>query len=133
MGRILKLEKIITYINVEEDVKQFINLMKMILFLVIYMHCYACIWWYIAMADKIWILPKFQATSDFYSMFYLDSYFDQYITALYVSVSLFGGVDQHPRTTFQTLFQSFGLIVATFINAMIFGELRVIINSMNKG
>ena len=47
MGRLLKLQKIIGFLNVVDEVKQFMNLTKLIFFLIVYLHCYACIWWYI--------------------------------------------------------------------------------------
>ena len=59
MGRLLKLSKIIQYLNVVEEVKQFMNLANLIFFLIIYIHWYACIWWFLIKEDEIWILPKF--------------------------------------------------------------------------
>lgn len=45
LGRLLRLNKIIAYLNVIEDVKAMIKLIKMVFFLIIYMHLYACFWW----------------------------------------------------------------------------------------
>ena len=132
IGRLLKLEKIISYLNVEEHVKQFINLCKMILFLVIYIHCFACMWWYMATLEPVWVIPKFQVTDDFYQMYHFDSVSSRYLTSIYMSVNLIGGNDQSPRTSAQTFFLSIGLLIALFLNGMIFGELRVIINKLNK-
>ena len=46
LGRLNKLKKIISYLNVVEEVKQFLNLMKLVFFIVIYVHCFACTWWF---------------------------------------------------------------------------------------
>ena len=51
LGRLNKLKKIISYLNVVEDVKQFMNLMKLVFFIVIYIHCFACTWWYMIRDD----------------------------------------------------------------------------------
>ena len=57
LGRVLRLNKIIQFLNVEEDVKATIKLMKMIFFLIIYMHFFACVWWIIVKEDQIWVPP----------------------------------------------------------------------------
>ena len=71
LGRLLKLKKIISYLKVTAETKQIFNLMKLIFFLVIYIHCFACIWWYIVKIDKLWIPPKYTTTSDFYQIYAL--------------------------------------------------------------
>ena len=45
LGRVLRLNKIISFLNVEKDVKAGMNLLKLILGLSIYIHFFACIWW----------------------------------------------------------------------------------------
>ena len=54
LGRVLRLNKIISFLNVTEDVKASMKLTKMIFFLVIYIHLFACIWWIMVERDKIW-------------------------------------------------------------------------------
>ena len=46
MGRVLRINKIIQFLSVNEDVKASIKLIKVIFFLVIYVHCFSCLWWY---------------------------------------------------------------------------------------
>jgi hypothetical protein len=59
LGRLNKLKKIISYLNVVEEVKQFMNLMKLVFFIIIYIHCFACTWWYMIRDSKVWVLPKY--------------------------------------------------------------------------
>jgi hypothetical protein len=58
LGRVLRLNKIIQYLNVEEDIKASMKITKMVLFLFIYIHLYACLWWITVKFDKSWVPPK---------------------------------------------------------------------------
>ena len=55
LGRILRLNKIIQFLNVDEDTKASMKLTKMIFFLVIYIHLFACTWWLLVKWDETWI------------------------------------------------------------------------------
>ena len=52
LGRVLRLNKIIAFLNVEEDVKASMKLTKMVFFLVIYIHFFACIWYLVVKTDE---------------------------------------------------------------------------------
>ena len=54
--------------------KSFINLMKLLFFLVIYLHWYACLWWYINSneEDDKQILPMYQTDLFTYYKLYDD-------------------------------------------------------------
>lgn len=43
--RVLRLSKIITYLRSTEEFKAFLKLNKLIFFLIIYLHCFGCVWW----------------------------------------------------------------------------------------
>lgn len=45
--RVLRLGRIITYLNTKQDLKMGLKLGKLIFFLVIYMHCLGCMWYMI--------------------------------------------------------------------------------------
>jgi len=45
LGRVLRLNDIIYYMKGNEDEKAIYRTLKMILFLCIYIHAYACAWW----------------------------------------------------------------------------------------
>lgn len=51
IGRMFKIRKIIQFLNLPEDIKQFLNLGKLIFFLIIYLHLYACLWWLLIKDD----------------------------------------------------------------------------------
>lgn len=57
LGRILRLSKIIRYLRTTNDIKASLRIFKMVLFLVIYLHCYTCLWWWLALSTKQWMPP----------------------------------------------------------------------------
>lgn len=57
LGRILRLSKIIQFLRTTEDVKASLRIFKMVLFLMVYLHCYTCLWWSLIFSRKTWIPP----------------------------------------------------------------------------
>ena len=55
--RVLRLSKLITYLNLKSNVKMSLKLAKLIFFIVMFIHCLACIWFYIVSADNSWCPP----------------------------------------------------------------------------
>lgn len=55
--RVLRLNRIIMYLNLKQDIKASIKLIKLIFFLLMYVHFIACIWFYIINTKKEWIPP----------------------------------------------------------------------------
>jgi heme/copper-type cytochrome/quinol oxidase subunit 4 len=55
--RVLRLNRIIMYLNLKQDIKASIKLVKLIFFLLMYVHFIACIWFYIVNVKKEWIPP----------------------------------------------------------------------------
>jgi len=58
LGRVLRLSKIIQYMSVTEEIKASMKLIKMIFLLIIYIHCFACLWWLIVNHNQTWIPYK---------------------------------------------------------------------------
>lgn len=52
LGRILRLSKIIQFLRTTEDVKASLRIFKMVLFLLVYLHCYTCLWWSLVFSNK---------------------------------------------------------------------------------
>ena len=69
LGRVLRLNKMISFLNVTEDVKASMKLTKMILFLLLYTHLFACCWWMAIKHDQIWEPYIHQATGQFQKVY----------------------------------------------------------------
>ena len=128
--RVLRLSRLITYLNLKNNVKMSLKLIKLIFFLVMYLHCLGCLWYFIVKQEKAWIPPLDYVfiTTDIYN----ESSFYKYVSSLYHAVLMLGGNDVGPRDAFQTTFVTFMLIMAAIINANIFGNMAVLIQSLNR-
>lgn len=67
--RVLRLSKIITYLRSTEEFKAFLKLNKLIFFLIIYLHCFGCMWWWIIRTEKEWIPPMNFNDDDWYFVY----------------------------------------------------------------
>lgn len=124
LGRLLRLNKIIQFLKAQEDIKAAIRIFKMILFLVVYMHCFNCLWWIIINYDEVWVPYNFRPKEEnAHISLYERSFGFKYMLCLQNTVLTTLGSDVSPRTLVQTGVASIGLFMGAVINANIFGEL----------
>ena len=128
--RVLRLSRIITYLNVRDDVKMSLKLLKLVFFLVMYLHCLGCLWYYIVRQNEEWIPPLdyIYLKTDIYDR----SINYQYWMSLYHAVLMLTGNDLGPRGSFQIAFVAIFVTIGAIINANIFGELAVLVSAMNR-
>ena len=55
--RVLRLSRIIMYMNLREETKMGLKLAKLVFFLVMYLHCLGCLWFVIVKPFREWIPP----------------------------------------------------------------------------
>uniref|UniRef100_A0A7S3K652 Cyclic nucleotide-binding domain-containing protein n=1 Tax=Euplotes crassus TaxID=5936 RepID=A0A7S3K652_EUPCR len=128
--RIARLSKIISYLNVKEDVKLVLKLAKLIFFLLMYLHLLGCSWYFVVKHDKDWIPPLdyVYVTTTFFE----DDTHYKYWMSVYHAVLVLTGNDIGPRfKTFQVIFCTMFVTFGAIVNAYIFGELVVILTVMN--
>lgn len=128
--RILRLSKIIAYMELKEDYKLFLKLVKLIFFLIMYLHLVGCTWYFIVDVSKEWIPPLdyVYVTSTFFEQ---DVNYRYWMSA-YHSVLILTGNDVGPRNdTTATVFCAVFVTMGAIVNAYIFGELVVLVAVMN--
>jgi CRP-like cAMP-binding protein len=128
--RVLRLNKLITIMKVEDEIKLSLKLIKLVFFLIMYLHCLACLWYYLVLIDEKWLPPL-----DFVYVtthFYEEDLFFQYWSSLYHAVMMLSGNDLGPRAWWQLLFVGAAVLLGAIINANIFGELAVILSNLNR-
>jgi hypothetical protein len=89
--RILRLSRIITYLNFTDEVANTFKYVKIVFFLSIYIHCYTCFWFYIVNLDNQWM-----PAADFHmakTSLYHDVWYIQYLECLYTASLIFVGKD----------------------------------------
>jgi CRP-like cAMP-binding protein len=128
--RILRLSRLISYMNLKDDLKMSLKLGKLIFFLVMYLHWVGCIWFYIAKQDEKWIPPLdyVYITTEIYN----ESALHKYWSSLYHAVLMLGGNDIGPRGTLQLIFLAILLFAGAIINANIFGNIAVLLQQLNR-
>jgi len=55
--RVLRLSRLITYLNLKNELKMSLKLLKLVFFLVLFLHFLCCTWYYIVKIDEKWIPP----------------------------------------------------------------------------
>lgn len=55
--RMLRLSHIITVMNLHKEAKLMFKLFKLFFFLLMYIHCLACVWWFLVKQEGEWIHP----------------------------------------------------------------------------
>jgi len=128
--RILRLSRLITFMNVQEDIKMSLKLVKLIFFLVLYLHFVGCMWYFLVKQDEEWIPPLdyVWVKTEIYSK----SHIHQYSIAIYHSILVLAGNDIGPRDEFQMLILTLLLLMSAIINANIFGNIAVLLQQINR-
>ncbi|CAI2372991.1 unnamed protein product [Moneuplotes crassus] len=128
--RVLRLGKLISIMKVKDDIKLSLRLLKLIFFLCIYLHCLGCVWYYIVIKKKQWLPPLDYVYVN--TTFYNQEWDFKYFMSLFHAVMMFSGNDIGPRTTFEIIFVSFFVVMGAILNANLFGQLTVILSTMNR-
>ena len=128
--RVLRLSRLITHLNLRNEVKVSLRLIKLIFFLIMYLHWVGCAWYYIVKQNKEWIPPLdyVYITTNLYE----ESNFYKYCSSMYHSVLMLGGNDLGPRGEFQYIFISLILVFGALINAILFGNMGVMLQSLSR-
>ena len=128
--RVARLSRLIAYLNLKSDIKMAIRLIKLVFFLILYLHCISCFWFYIVRQREVWIPPLDEMYDN--TIIYQRHHFYQYLTSLYYSVLMLAGNDLNPQGVTELIFATIFILAASIINANIFGNIAVILQQINK-
>lgn len=126
----LRLSKLIAYLNVRQDVKATMKLGKLLFFLIMYFHVLGCAWWYLVRDDEEWmpVLDWVYVKTDLYQQ----TVWRKYWISVYYGIHTFVANEMGPINNVQIIFVTVFLIIGAFINANLFGELAVLIAILNQ-
>ena len=127
MGRLARLERIIRMLNSTQTIKVIAQLSYIVIGILIYLHWYCCIFWVIVRDDATW-LPYYLSEDPGTSLRFLyqdthASQFSKYLCVFYQAVVCMGGGDINPQGMLAIFYSGFGVVLASYINANIFGQL----------
>ena len=114
-----------------------VKIFKLILTLLLLMHIIGCIWFLVVGLEKLWVPPldfiyvQRVGYERFYDLEETTEWY-QYMVVLYMAVLALGGNEMGPRTTFEIAFIFAILIALILYNAVIFGEMTVLVSEVSK-
>jgi Ion transport protein len=128
--RLFRFTKVISFLNATEDVKLSLKLLKLLFYLVIYLHLQGCAWFLYTKWDRTWLpLPDIiKHHNDFYD----HPVYHTYCFSVWHSVSIMAGEDMFPATAQQAIVTSILLLSSSFIEGSILGTINVVIESLNR-
>lgn len=125
LGRISRLNRIITYLRAKNDFKMLIRIGQLIFFLLMYIHLVSCAWWIIVNYDQEWV-----PISD-RSLIFEKEVSYQYWISFYTAVQLLVGGEVGTRNSLQACFGAFMIMFGALLTAIIFGDMAVLMSNMN--
>ena len=126
--RVLRISKLINYMNSTEDVKHSLSLFKLSFLLVLYVHVSGCVWFYLNTfipEENRWVPQKFEDLS--YEEFKGKDWAEIWKHAFYASLLVLTGNDIAPIDQIHFIMSYIMLIVGAFINAHLFGTIADIV------
>lgn len=121
--RILRLSRLITYLNSAEDIKLSLRLMQTIFLILLYIHITGCLWYQIVKhQDSIWE-PGQNLPNKFFSYDFSEKFF----ICVYISIMALCGNDVYPASLTQYLCGCFLLIFGAILQATMFGQVAGIV------
>lgn len=130
MQRLRRIEKLISHLSCSSETKALLKIIKMVFFLVLYLHIVACLWRFVLGDNFSWIPP----TDFIYAETKLEynDMFDQYMSMLYHAVMIFGLNEVAPVTSNHILFIIVVMVVSALANSFIFGELASLMGELTS-
>ena len=100
------------------------------------MHIVGSMWYYLVSIDQNWIPPLdfiYAGMPEVYSFWHPDTELTyRYATSLYCAVLALGGNEMGPRSDVEVIVIYLFLVILTFYNAGIFGEMTVLVQASSK-
>lgn len=99
--RVLRLSRIITYMNESDDVKLTLRLFKVCFFLLLYIHITACFWFYVTNIDKKWKPGNFSYYGKETDIFDpMTPFWTKFLSSFHTSILALTGNDIYPESEF---------------------------------
>ena len=135
--RIMRLNKLIGKLSVDEETKAYIKIVKLVFMLFLGMHLLGCLWYKIVMVAQEWVpTPDFiWTTTNYMWRIYDNSETDnveRYAVSLYTAILALGGNEMGPRTDIEIVVITLTLLMLAILNAIIFGEMTVLVQMSSR-
>jgi hypothetical protein len=114
------------YMRTKEEIKGVMKLMQLLLFLYIYVHLTACVFWLIVSRREVWIPPTDSINGE--TEIYHNNLPKKYWYSFYHAVWLLVGVETNPLSddNLQIFYTTATIICGALFKAYLFGEMAVL-------
>jgi len=129
--RLSRISKIIKNLAMKEDIKIWIKVLNVWFMLFIYLHCLAWLDFLIVNDRQQWVPPLWYvsaASNDLYT----SGIVRQYAISFYISILMFGGNEIGGTNEIELAFTGLAMLFSTIINALIFGEMAVLVEAISR-
>lgn len=135
--RITRFTRVIEKLELKEDQKAMVKIFKLILVMFLTLHIIGCILFLVVTLDKEWVPPLdfiYVQRVGYYRFYDLEAVTEwyQYMVVLYMAVLALGGNEMGPRTNLEIIYVFVVLIGLVLYNAVIFGEMTVLVSEVSK-
>ena len=135
--RITRFTKVIEKLELKEDQKAIVKIVKLILVMLLTLHIIGCIMFLIVGIKQEWTPPLdyiYVQRVGYYRFYDQESVteFYQYMVMLYMAVLALGGNEMGPRTELEICYALIVLVSLVLYNAVIFGEMTVLVSEVSK-
>jgi phage shock protein PspC (stress-responsive transcriptional regulator) len=123
---VIKIARIQRYLHVmdrTQEFKQMMRLVRLLFYLILYIHLSTCLHFYIVNLDQVWMpSASIPDQPDFYQL----PVYDQYILSAYTAIMMFVGDEITPVTRLQIVTSGVVTLTGSFVLAYIFGTVTVV-------
>lgn len=123
----------ITVMNESDDIKLSLRLTKTCFFLLLYIHCTACVWFFCCNIYKEWKpapFVQYGLTNDIYDA--ETPIEEKYLVSFYLAIIALTGNDLYPKDKMLFAVSSVMVIAGALMNANLFGSVSSILQQINR-
>lgn len=130
LSRIFRLSRILRFSRLTDTVKSFYRLLQLFMYLLLWIHFVACIWFLVVRNQNNWVpVPDFLTiTTEFYD----EGFWKRYAVCFYHSVWLLLGNELGPRDTLEAGVAAIFLVIGALMTRFIFGEITVLMTNLSR-
>lgn len=132
--RVFAISMVIKNLNIKNTTKSLLKVLWLIVLLFLYLHCIACLWYYIVKDTEQWVVNcdfVFGGTQYIYEV-YEGSIFRRYLRVFYVAFYIISIGEMTPRGNLELFVSATLMIFSAILVSNIFGTMAVLAVELNK-
>lgn len=128
--RIKKFKDVIYRLDIKDETKALYNMLLMSTYFIIYIHCTACLFYYIISLDESWV--PINDLSQGKTDLWVSGQVYQYFTSLYYMVLVIGGNETVPTTVGLKFFSAAAILIGNLYIANIMGSMANLVSIIQR-